>query len=345
MGGDQKAVVIGIDVGYEESSVCVLNTYSAEYDQFTVDTSIANFLNIIRDVRAPIKVVGFETGSLSYYLATKLLGAGLPTLVVDARRAAPTLRSIKAAKTDANDAYAIAELIRREAYSRTWVKSAESTQILALLTFRNALIKCDLILRGTILSHIRSSGEKFKPSKRKQYISEIKAHIAASGDTQTLPVPLKIIEQIDQELYRLDKEIDEIARSSETCQLLMTVPGIGPKTAVLYRAVIDDPHRFVRSRNVGPFLGLSPNIRQSGRIRRMGPVTKVGPKELRQALYMAAMTLLYTVKYETPIRRWGFRIAGRRGKKKAFVAVARKLAVVMHSVWRNGQPYQPGGFQ
>ena len=131
----------------------------------------------------------------------------------------------------------------------------------------------------------------------------------------------------------------ETARADAVVQTLMTAPGVGPIVALTYRNAIDDPTRFKRSKDVGPWLGLTPTRYQSGQIDRRGHVTKAGDASARTALYEAATTLLGRVVKWSALKSWGLRVAKRSGMKKARVAVARKLAVILHSMWRTQSPF------
>ena len=131
-----------------------------------------------------------------------------------------------------------------------------------------------------------------------------------------------------------------LAKGDAACQLLMTAPGVGPLTALAYRTVIDDPNRFASSRSVGPLLGLVPKVRQSGPTERRGHITKTGDQTVRSALYMAAITILRRGGRQSWLRAWGETVAARRGKKRALVAVARRLAVVLHRMWVTGTSFR-----
>jgi transposase len=150
---------------------------------------------------------------------------------------------------------------------------------------------------------------------------------------------LKVRDVLLQELRTLDRKLLETARADPIVQTLMTAPGVGAIVALTYRNAIDDPSRFKRSKDVGPWLGLTPTRYQSGQIDRRGHVTKAGDGSVRTALYEAATTLLGRVVRWSALKNWGLRVARRSGMKKARVAVARKLAVILHSMWRTQSPF------
>jgi transposase len=141
-------------------------------------------------------------------------------------------------------------------------------------------------------------------------------------------------------MCRIDKQIRATARRNATCRLLMTVPGVGVVTALSYMAVIDDPQRFKSSASVGAYLGLTPRRYQSGEIDYTGRISKRGDRMLRSYLYEAATVLLTRCPKWSPLKACGVRLQKRLGFKKAAVAVARKLAVILHAVWKTGTEFR-----
>jgi transposase len=145
-----------------------------------------------------------------------------------------------------------------------------------------------------------------------------------------------------EQLARLTRQVLDIVRDNHTCRQLMTSPGIGPITALTYRATIDRPERFARSRDVGAHLGLTPTRYQSGETDIVGKISRCGDELARTALYEAAHTLLVRSKKWSSLRAWGLAIAKRRGMARAKVAVARKLAVILHRMWSDGTDFRFG---
>lgn len=138
------------------------------------------------------------------------------------------------------------------------------------------------------------------------------------------------IEAIEASLAQLDKMVRELGRSDEACQRLMTIPGVGVITAMTYKVALDNPERFESSETVGAYMGLTPRQYASGEVDRQGNISKMGPQECRSMLYEAAQSLLVICKKKSKLRTWGLKLAKKKGMKKAIVAVARKMAVIMH---------------
>jgi len=152
---------------------------------------------------------------------------------------------------------------------------------------------------------------------------------------------LHLWQHVTQEIKKLDREITATSRRIRVYQHLMTVPGVGPITVVAYAATLDNPARFKRSSDVGAYLGLTPRRYQSGEVDRVGAVSKCGDRLTRSLLYEAAGTLLFRNKQPSALREWGLRLVRRVGRKKACVAMARKLAVVLHRLWLDHTTFQP----
>jgi len=139
---------------------------------------------------------------------------------------------------------------------------------------------------------------------------------------------------------KLEKLILDTVEQDEACQLFMTIPGVGPLTALAYKTYVDRPQRFQKSKSVGASLGLTPRKYASGEVDYNGPITKCGDAFLRMHLFEAAKVLLSRTTKPSDLKSWGLRIAKRSSNKKACVAVARRLAVIMHAMWRDGTVFQ-----
>jgi transposase len=138
---------------------------------------------------------------------------------------------------------------------------------------------------------------------------------------------------LSTELKKLNREIERVARAIPACRRLMTVPGVGSLTAVAYATTVDEPSRFRRSRDLGPYLGLTPRKYQSGEVDRAGSISKCGDRTTRSLLFEAAGVLLFRNRQTSALKEWGLKLSRRAGTRKARVAVARKLAVLLHRLW------------
>ena len=145
---------------------------------------------------------------------------------------------------------------------------------------------------------------------------------------------------LSTELKKLNREIERAARAIPVCRRLMTVPGVGPLTAVAYTTTVDEPSRFRRSKDLGPYLGLTPRKYQSGEVDRTGSISKCGDRTTRSLLFEAAGVLLFRNRHTSALKKWGLNLSRRAGARKARVAVARKLAVLLHRLWTNGRVFE-----
>jgi transposase len=214
------------------------------------------------------------------------------------------------------------------------VKSLESRKALGLLTARSVLRSkardLDNAVRGVLLSF----GLKLPKGADQSFATRVRNLTRRDPYLGGLVEPLvRMREALRDEAIKLERRIRDLACSDEVCRRLMTAPAIGPLTALTYRAVIDEPKRFGRSRDVGPHLGLTPSIHQSGDVERRGHITRYGDRDLRRLLFLAALTQLRRSTKPSRLNTWGRQIAGRRGKMRAIVAIARRLAVTLHAMW------------
>ena len=156
----------------------------------------------------------------------------------------------------------------------------------------------------------------------------------------TLRSLLSLYKALKDQIRVLDRELLTSVRQSAVCRLLMTIPGVGPLTALAFVSTVDDPKRFARSRSVGAYFGLTPCRYQSGELDTSRGISKCGDSLMRTYLFEAATTLLTRVEKSSALKAWGLRLAKHSGMKKAKIAVARKLAVMMHCMWQTGEPFR-----
>jgi len=255
-------------------------------------------------------------------------------------------RQVKAAlkampiKTDRRDAEGIAWLLQMGWFRPVHCKSVPSQEMRALLTSRrsvlDALIDMELSLRGVL----RNFGLKLGQVSKGRYEARVRELIAGNAMLEAAAEPiLRARAALRRELAGLEKLVRDLAREDPVCRLLMTMPGVGHVIALTFMSAIDDPERFRRSRDVGPWVGLTPGRDQSGERDIVGGITKAGDAGLRTALYQAA-----TVMLQNGAPNWlkagALRLAVLRGKKRATVALARRIGVVLHRMWRDGTEFR-----
>jgi transposase len=328
---------VGLDVSQKETAVCVVD----ETGRLLFEGRAKSDPGVL--AKAPYaERVGFETGAMSSWLWHELKRIGVPVVCIDARHAHAVL-SVRMNKSDENDARGLAELVRIGWYREVAVKSETSQQVRSMLIARSRLVTMRRDLENQVRSMLKECGLIFPRAITGQFqrcVTEL------TGDGHMLwPVLLPLLsvhDHVCRELDGLDRQIRKMARADETTRRLMSVPGIGVVTALTFRHTIDDPSRFRNATSVGAYLGLTPRRKQSGETDTVGHVSRWGDRLLRTYLFEAASVLLHRTKRWCSLKAWGLRLAKRNGMKKAQVAVARKLAVILHCIWTDGTSFQWG---
>jgi len=244
-------------------------------------------------------------------------------------------------KTDRNDARGIAQMMRAGLYRPVHVKTLRSQKLRMLLTHRKLLqskaIAIDNDLRGTL----RNFGLKVGMVGTAKFEARIKELVENLPDLAVLVEPLLMVRRILREQFCiLHRRLLAIVRDDEVCRRLMTVPGVGPVVALTYRATVDVPARFRKSKAVGAVFGLTPIQHQSGDSDRPGGISRCGDEMMRVMLYEAAQIMLTRTNKWCWLKAWAMKIARHRGMKKAIVALARRLAIIMHRIWVDGTEFR-----
>ena len=244
-------------------------------------------------------------------------------------------------KTDRNDARGMAQMMRVGLYRPVHVKTLRSQKLRMLLTHRKLLqskaIAIDNDLRGTL----RNFGLKVGVVGAARFEARIKELIENSPDLAVLVEPLLVVRRaLREQLGILHRRLLAVVRDDDVCRRLMTVPGVGPVVALTYRATVDVPARFRKSKSVGAVFGLTCAKYQSGEIDRTGAISRCGDGMMRTMLYEAAQSMLLHSARWSWLKAWAMKIARHRGMKKAIVALARRLAVIMHRIWVDGTEFR-----
>ena len=330
---------VGLDVSMEATSVCVVSAEGQVTWRGRVKTDPEALARAIRQ-RAPELVrVGMESGAQSTWLWHALRKLGIAVICIDARHAQAAL-SMQINKTDENDAEGIATLMRVDWYREVQVKSLSSHADGAVLAGRALLVEQRCALENQIRGLLKNFGLRVKATKGRAFgetVAELSQKEAMLGDI--VGHLLEAWKGHRQEIAFLTRQIELQVRKDATCRLLMTAPGVGPITALTYRATIDDPRRFRHSATVGAYIGLTPRRYRSGEIDRQGHISLMGDGLLRRYLYEAANVVLTRSSGSNALKSWGLKVAKRIGMKKARIAVARQLAVILHRMWRDGTEF------
>lgn len=337
-----KKYYVGLDVSLEETAVCITDQSGEIMKEGMVSTDPKSIGSYLQSSGLPLERVGMEASNLSIWLYHELSAAGLPITVIETRHAKAALAA-QQVKTDRNDARGIAHIMRTGWYKTVHVKSDASQRLQMLLVNRRFLVEQRVALENQIRGSLKTFGLKTGKTTVRQYDARIKELIGQDGELEAGIMPLLeartvILKKIDE----LTKMLMTGAQNDDVCRRLMTVPGVGPMTALTYKSSIDDPSRFRRSRHVPPHLGLTPRKYASGEVEYDGRITKCGDDVLRTHLYEAAAYILRPSSKANRLKSWGLRIAKRGGTKKARIAVSRKLAKVMHRIWIDGTEFDYG---
>jgi len=261
-------------------------------------------------------------------------------ICIDARHARAAL-SMQINKSDRNDAAGIARIMQTGWYREVQIKSPASHATRAVLNSRAMLVKIVRDLENQVRGLLKVEGLVIGRAKEGVFSSRAKALLGERPDMALIIEPLlNARESTRQQLGLLERRVRQLAREIPLTRSLLTVPGVGPVTALAFMATIDDPGRFRRSRSVGAYLGLTPRRHASGEVDWSGRISKCGDTLVRSYLFEAAGVLLTRVQKWCALKAWGLRLAKRSGMKKARTAVARKLAVIMHRMWRDGTEFQ-----
>ena len=330
----------GLDVSVKKTSVCIVDGTGKIVREVKVASEPEALLPVLTNPSYHFKRIGLEAGPLSQWLFSALAEAGLPAICVETRHMRAVLKA-QINKTDRNDARGMAQMMRAGLYRPVHVKTLRSQKHRMLLTHRKLLqskaISIDNDLRGTL----RNFGLKVGMVGALKFEARIRELVADLPDMALLVEPLLIVRRVlRDQLAILHRSLLAIVRDDEVCRRLMSIPGIGPVVALTFRASVDVPARFKNSKAVGAAFGLTPSKYQSGEINRSGAISKCGDEMVRAMLYEAAHIMLVRSTRWSWLKAWAMKIAKKRGMKKAIVALARRLAVVMHRMWMDGTEFQ-----
>jgi transposase len=330
----------GLDVSVKETSVCIVDDAGKIVREVKVASEPEALLQALTNPAYHFKRIGLEAGPLSQWLFSVLAEADLPVICVETRHMRAVLKA-QINKTDRNDARGMAQMMRVGLYRPVHVKTLRSQKLRMLLTHRKLLqskaIAIDNDLRGTL----RNFGLKVGMAGKVKFEARIAELVENFPDLAVLVEPLLVVRRVLREqLGIVHRRLLTIVRDDDVCRRLMTVPGVGPVVALTYRATVDVPARFRNSKAVGAVFGLTPAKYQSGENDRTGAISRCGDDMMRVMLYEAAQSmLLHSTKWSW-LKAWAMQIARRRGMKKAIVALARRLAVIMHRIWVDGTEFR-----
>jgi transposase len=330
----------GLDVSVKETAICIVDESGRICRETKVVSHPEDLSKALTETGFRIERIGLEAGPLSQWLFEGMALAGLPVICVETRHTKAFLRA-QINKSDRNDARGIAQMMRVNLYRPVHVKTLASQKRRALLRARKLLQEKAIAIENDIRGLLRNFGLKVGIVGAAKFEERIRELTEDMPDLEEfIDVLLAARRKLRDSFSRLHGKVLELAGNDTACKRLMTIPGVGPVTALAFISTIDIPARFRHSRSVGPALGLTPVLKQSGESERVGRVSLCGDGMMRGLLYEAAQSMLTRVKKWSWLKAWAMNVARRGGLKKAVVALARRIAVIMHRMWIDGSEFR-----
>lgn len=332
---------VGLDVSLRSCALCIVDGKGTVLFEREVPCEVSDITECLVDFPHPIARVGFEAGAMSQHLFFGLTAEGFDVVCMEARQVNAALSAMRN-KTDKTDARGIAQILRTGWFSPVHMKSREAHGLRALLSTRKALLKKTMDLANEVRGLLKVFGVRLPQTvKHGSFDSVVRPMIEIDDVLAHALVPLLDARVVLYQHYlELDRRVKRAASQDDVCMKLMTIPGVGPIAALSFKSAVDDPTRFKRSRTVGAHFGLTPRRYQSGEHDNPGRISKAGDRDVRAVLYAAANALLMRTMASSQIKSWGMRLMRTKGRRRAVVAVARKLAVLMHRMWIDGSEFR-----
>lgn len=332
----------GLDVSVRETAVCVVDQSGKVVAERKVASEPGDIIVLLRSIGEEYGRIGLEAGPLSQWLVNGLAEADLPVVCVETRHMKELLKAQTTNKSDRNDARGIAQMMRVGLFKPVHVKTLASQERRMLLTSRKLLQKKLLDVESDLRGTLRNFGLKVGVVSQHRFEARIRELVDCLPRLAAIVEPVLIVRRTLREQFAaLHKMLLGQVREDPVCRGLMTAPGVGPVVALTYRAAVDQPQRFRHSKAVGAHAGLTPKRRQSGEMDYDAGISKCGDVLLRTMLYEAAQSMLAQSRGSWSwLKAWGLRVAQRRGIRRAAVAVARRLAVILHRMWIDGTDFR-----
>jgi transposase len=332
----------GIDVSLEYASVCVVDANGKIVGEDKVASEPQALIGYFGALGLKLARIGLEAGPLSQWLYAALKQASLAVELLETRHVRDAFKAMPV-KSDRNDARGIAQLMRLGWFRPVHCKSIAAQEVRAMLTARKLLQSKLRDVENHLRGILRGFGLKVGNTTARSFAGRIDELVAGQANLETMARALLAVRAVLlQEFKGFEKRLRSMACQHVAAQLLMTTPAVGPVVALTYASAIDDPARFRSSKQTGAHFGLTPKKYQSGQTDYTGRISKIGDASVRQALYQAAHVMLTKpLKGCSALKSWAMRIARRAGMRKAKVALARKLAVILHRMLADNQPFNP----
>ena len=329
----------GLDVSLDTVNICIVNATGDVLLERKVEAEPEVIGAVLNGFGQPLKRVGLEAGPTSSWLHSALRAAGHQAICLECRHVKAGLSAMRN-KTDRNDARGIAQLVRLGWFRQVHIKSEEAQRTRMLLVNRQQLLTKAQDIENSVRGSLKVFGLRIGIVSRRVFEARVLELVADHQIIGAITEPMLRVRRVLLEAFdELDRLCRRVARQDAVCRRLMTVPGVGVVVALTFRTGVDAPERFSRSRDVGAHFGLTPRRYSSGQVDYDGRISRCGDQMVRTALYQAAHVLLHHGRWSS-LRSWAMRIAKRGSVKGAKVALARRLAVVMHRMWTDGTDFR-----
>jgi transposase len=329
----------GIDVSLECSSVCAVDASGKIVREMKVASEPEALIGCLGSLGFTVERIGLEAGPLSQWLYAAMKGAGLAVELLETRHVRDAFKAMTV-KSDRNDARNIAQLMRLGWFRPVHCKSLAAQETRAMLTARTLVQSKLLDVESSLRGILRGFGLKVGRTTSTRFAGRIKELVAGHPSLAVIAEALLAVHTVLlHEFKGFEKGVRTTARHDARAQLLMTTTGVGAVISLTYATAIDDPARFKSSKQVGAHFGMTPKKHQSGEMDVTGRISKIGDKSVRTALYQAAHIILTRPVKGSALKSWALRLAKRSGMAKAKVALARKLAVIMHRMLVDRKPF------
>jgi transposase len=329
---------IGIDLGKVASQICI-NTEAGELVEMRIATTAARLVQELG--RRPTSRIVLESGTESEWVARVLEKIGHEVIVADPNFAPMYATRNKRIKTDRRDARALAEACKKGDYHRAHRRSDDQRHVRAVLGVRDGLVQTRTRHINLVRALLRGHGLRLRSGCPETFVQRV-TELTMPGRLKSEVAPvLAVMAPLNKQIAWCDQQVGMIVKDNEVVERLCTVPGVGPVTASAFVCTIDKVERFEGSHQLESYLGLVPSEYSSGEKQSRGRITKRGDRRVRCLLVEAALKILHREDARTArLREWGMRIALRRGKKIATVALARRLAGILYAMWRDGSTFR-----
>lgn len=329
----------GLDVSLDAVHICVINEDGTPVWRGQTAVCPDKIRDALQEHAPDLIQTGLETGQFAPWLTLQLRKRKIATVCLDARHAHAAIK-LQRNKSDQGDAFCLAQIVRTGWYREVAVKSMDAHELRSMLLARSQLVGHRQAIANLIRGLLKTHGLVIRRGCTGIFAARVNVALQDSPSLGAIVEPLlNAWQALREQILVLEKRLVTRARTDEVARRLMTVPGIGPLVSLAFMSTVDDPKRFSSSADVGAYFGLTPRRWQSGEVDYQGRISRCGDAFMRGYLFEAAGVLMGRWCKPSALREWCERIAARSSMRKAKVALARKLAVLLHRLWVTGKEF------